>query len=273
MTSSPPVDQSRGGRASSFGGRAPSFKRLPRAVREQQMLDAAVKVFSRRGYHAASMDEIAEDAGISKPMVYAYLGSKEQLFTACLHREGTRLLEAIVEAAGADGAAPGQSPQAPDPSLQRRLRQGLRAFFGFVGAHRDGWAVLYRQARGEPPFAGELAGMRARMVQVIAGLLGRALSTERTGPATGPDGRSAGGSAGGPDEIELEVLAYALVGAAESLADWLVDHPEAAPDRLADRVMAVLWHGVGRFLLTVDQLDLTADQLDGGDGRSSAEGG
>lgn len=254
MTSSPSVDQSRGSRAPSFGGRAPSFKRLPRAVREQQMLDAAVKVFSRRGYHAASMDEIAEDAGISKPMVYAYLGSKEQLFTACLHREGTRLLEAIVEAAGADGAPPGQSPQAPDPSLERRLRQGLRAFFGFVGAHRDGWAVLYRQARGEPPFAGELAGMRARMVQVIAGLLGRALSTERTGPD------------GGPDEIELEVLAYALVGAAESLADWLVDHPEAAPDRLADRVMAVLWHGVGRFLLTVDQLD-------GGDGRSSIEGG
>jgi AcrR family transcriptional regulator len=55
----------------------PTFKRLPRAVREQQMLDAAVKVFSRRGFHAASMDEIAEDADISKPMVYAYLGTKE----------------------------------------------------------------------------------------------------------------------------------------------------------------------------------------------------
>lgn len=65
---------------------APAFKRLPRAVREQQMLDAAVKVFSRRGFHAASMDEIAEDAGISKPMVYAYLGTKEELFVACLHR-------------------------------------------------------------------------------------------------------------------------------------------------------------------------------------------
>ncbi|MFD6734770.1 TetR/AcrR family transcriptional regulator, partial [Micromonospora aurantiaca] len=57
----------------------PTFKRLPRAVREQQMLDAAVKVFSRRGFHAASMDEIADDAGISKPMVYAYLGTKEEL--------------------------------------------------------------------------------------------------------------------------------------------------------------------------------------------------
>ncbi|GAB3948945.1 hypothetical protein GCM10027614_46930 [Micromonospora vulcania] len=78
---------------------APTFKRLPRAVREQQMLDAAVKVFSRRGFHAASMDEIAEDAGISKPMVYAYLGTKEELFVACLHREGTRMMQAIAGAA------------------------------------------------------------------------------------------------------------------------------------------------------------------------------
>ena len=126
----------------------PTFKRLPRAVREQQMLDAAVKVFSRRGFHAASMDEIAEDAGISKPMVYAYLGTKEELFVACLHREGTRMMEAIAGAA------------APDLPADERLWRGLRAFFGFVGAHRDGWAVLYRQARGEQPFAGELATMR-----------------------------------------------------------------------------------------------------------------
>ncbi len=55
----------------------PAFKRLPRAVRERQMLDSAVRVFSRRGYHAASMDEIAEDAGISKPMVYAYLAPRK----------------------------------------------------------------------------------------------------------------------------------------------------------------------------------------------------
>lgn len=257
------------------------------------MLDAAVKVFSRRGYHAASMDEIAEDAGISKPMVYAYLGSKEQLFIACLHREGTRLLEAIVEAAGVDrdepaqggpvqggpvqhtsapdrpvpaGAAPadGEVRQVPDPSLEQRLWRGLRAFFGFVGAHRDGWAMLYRQARGEPPFAGELAGMRTRMVQVIAGLLGWALSADRNGQADdehgpAPDehgpcnrhGQEHRAARQCPDETELEVFAYALVGAAESLADWLVDHPEADPDRLADRVMDVLWRGTGRFLQAV----------------------
>ncbi|MFC6018924.1 TetR/AcrR family transcriptional regulator [Plantactinospora solaniradicis] len=198
----------------------PTFKRLPRAVREQQMLDAAVKVFSRRGFHAASMDEIADEAGISKPMVYAYLGSKEELFTACLHREGTRLMEAIVGAV------------VPDLPFDERLWRGLRAFFRFVGAHRDGWAVLYRQARGERPFADELAAMRSRIIEVVAGMLDRGLAAE------GREVRAA----------EREVMAYALVGASESLADWLADHPDADPDGMATRMMNFGWTGAGSML-------------------------
>lgn len=198
----------------------PTFKRLPRAVREQQMLDAAVRVFSRRGFHAASMDEIAEKAGISKPMVYAYLGTKEELFVACLHREGTRMMEAIAGAA------------APDLDADERLWRGLRAFFGFVGAHRDGWAVLYRQARGSQPFAAELAAMRARLVEVVAGMLDHALRAR---------GREVRGT-------DLEVIAYALVGASESLADWLADHPEADPEKTATRMMNVAWLGADQLL-------------------------
>ncbi|GAB3151222.1 TetR/AcrR family transcriptional regulator [Micromonospora sonneratiae] len=198
----------------------PTFKRLPRAVREQQMLDAAVKVFSRRGFHAASMDEIAEDAGISKPMVYAYLGTKEELFVACLHREGTRMMEAIAGVIN------------PEMPADQRLWHGLRAFFRFVAAHRDGWVVLYRQARGEQPFAGELAVMRARMVEVVAGMLDRALRA---------DGREV-------REIDLEIQAYALVGASESLADWLADRPDADPDQLAARMVNIAWLGAGQLL-------------------------
>nr|WP_228531847.1 TetR/AcrR family transcriptional regulator [Micromonospora sp. ANENR4] len=198
----------------------PTFKRLPRAVREQQMLDAAVKVFSRRGFHAASMDEIADDAGISKPMVYAYLGTKEELFIACLHRESTRMMEAIAGAA------------APDLPADERLWRGLRAFFGFVGAHRDGWAVLYRQARGSQPFAAELATMRGRLVEVVAGMLDHAL-------------RASGREVGATD---LEVVAYGLVGASESLADWLADHPEADAGKTATRMMNVAWLGADQLL-------------------------
>jgi AcrR family transcriptional regulator len=186
-------------------------KRLPRPVREKQMLDAAVVVFSRQGYHDASMDDIAEAAGISKPMVYAYLGSKETLFVACLHREATRLIEAIAERVR------------PDTPPDEQLWHGLRAFFGFVAAHRDGWAVLYRQARGQEPFAAEVDAMRGRMADMIAGLLRRA---DSAAPAE-----------------DLSALAYALVGAAESLADWLVDHVDEAPDRTATRMMNLVWLG------------------------------
>lgn len=200
----------------------PPVKRLPRAVREQQMLDAAVQVFSARGFHAASMDEIAERAGISKPMVYAYLGAKEDLFIACLRREATRLIEAVIAAVGGAGAG------APDEQLWR----GLRAFFGFVGAHRDGWKVLYRQARGQQPFAGEVADVRARMADAVAVLLGRALAAV---------GRRASDS-------ELEVMAYALVGASESLADWLADRPAEDPERAATRMMNIVWLGAGQLL-------------------------
>ena len=70
-------------------------KRLPRAVREQQMLDAAVQMFSVNGYHETSMDAIAAKAEISKPMLYLYYGSKEDLFGACLDRELARFIEAV----------------------------------------------------------------------------------------------------------------------------------------------------------------------------------
>src|SRR5205823_11834659 len=92
-------------------------KRLPRAVREQQMMDAAVAVFSAHGFQNASMDEISARAGISKPMVYAYFGSKDELFVACLHREGTRVMEAVIRVVE------------PDLPPDEQLWRGLRAFF------------------------------------------------------------------------------------------------------------------------------------------------
>jgi len=184
------------------------------------MLDAAVRVFSRLGYDAASMDEIAEDAGISKPMVYAYLGTKEELFIACIHREATGLMEAIA------------SVVFEDPPPDEQFWRGFRAFFNYVGAHRDGWAVLFRRARAREPFASELAKMRHRIIEVIAGLLRQALAAR---------GRTV-------RDAELEATAYALVGAAESLADWLTDHPDEDADRTATRMMNIVWVGAGQLL-------------------------
>jgi AcrR family transcriptional regulator len=195
-------------------------RRLPRAVREQQMLDAAVSVFAESGFQRASMDEIATRAGISKPMVYAYLGSKEELFIACLHREGTRMMEAVIRVVE------------PDLPADQQLWRGLRAFFQFVAAHRDGWNVLYRQARGQEPFAAELGQMRDRMLDIVATLLGR---ISRPGGLQYP-----------PES--LTALAYALVGAGESLADWVATHPEEPADATATRLMNIVWLGADHLL-------------------------
>ncbi|WP_051771526.1 TetR/AcrR family transcriptional regulator [Saccharothrix sp. NRRL B-16314] len=194
-------------------------KRLPRAVRERQIMDAAVDVFSRLGFHAASMDEISEVAGISKPMLYAYLGSKEELFATCIRREATRMMEAISE--GVEAEAP--------PDVQ--LWSGLRAFFGFVGANRAGWQVLHRQASSQGgPFAAELADMRGRAISLVAALLVHSSDFANV-PRAG--------------DKEAESLAAALVGAGESLADWWLDNPAEPAGVVAARLMNLVWMGFG----------------------------
>lgn len=185
------------------------------------MLDAAVEMFSRRGYHAASMDDISEAAGVSKPMIYAYLGSKEELFTACIRREIGRLVESI------RGVVEATLP--PDEQLWR----GLREFFTFVTAHRDSWSVLYRQARTQEPFAAEVAASRARVVEVVADLLAGAMVTGGRPPRAATD---------------VTAMAYALVGASESLADWISEHPDEPPEVTAARLMNFAWMGFGDLL-------------------------
>ncbi len=202
------------------------FRRLPREVREQQILDAAVAVFSRRGYHPASMDEIADTARVSKPMLYAYLGSKEDLFAASIRREVQRLLDAI------------NAELRPELRPDEQLWRGLRALFTFVDTHRDSWRVLYRQARNQGPFAAEVARMRNLVIDLVAGLLAQAVREHNAGLQSSRQGL----------DHDLTAMAQALVGAGESLADWLLDHPEESPDTTAARLMNFAWTGFGNLL-------------------------
>lgn len=194
-------------------------KRLPREVREKQILDAAVQVFSEHGYHNASMDEVSEVAGVSKPMIYAYLGSKEDLFAACIRREANLLIEAIV--AGIDAELP--------PDMQ--LWMGLRSFFEFVGANKQSWRVLHRQAISQGgPFSSELVAMRSRAINLVDALLVRAATKK------------------GMDEHatkSTEAMAAALVGSGESLADWWLDHPAVSTRTVASWLMNLVWMGFG----------------------------
>ncbi|MFE7133319.1 TetR/AcrR family transcriptional regulator [Streptomyces sp. NPDC057638] len=201
-------------------------RRMPRAVRERQMLDAAVRIFARRGYRATSMEEIAERAGVSKPLVYLYLNSKEELFTACIRREAEALLAAVQSAV--------------DPALpaDRQLWAGLTAFFAHTARHPDGWSVLHRQARthGEP-FAGEVAALRDTIVAYVTGLV-RAAAHE------------AGAARQEPELAERDVagVAQVLVGAAESLAAWMTETGRVSEREAAATLMNVAWVGLGPLL-------------------------
>lgn len=188
-------------------------KRLPRAQREQQMLDAAVGVFSRNGFHGSSMDDIAEVAMISKPMLYLYLGSKEELFAACITREAQRFVEAVIASADASLAP------------REQLDRGVLAFFTFVAENCDSWLVLYRQARSEPPFAQQVVSGRARVALVVSQLL------QRTNPH-------------GLDAAYFDAVAFALVGAGEALADRMLDEQEPDPRASATLLVELAWHGL-----------------------------
>ncbi|QMU80125.1 TetR/AcrR family transcriptional regulator [Streptacidiphilus sp. PB12-B1b] len=207
---------------------------MPRAQREQQMLDAAVRVFSRCGYHAASMDEIAEASNVSKPMLYLYLGSKEALFVACIRREADRLIAAVAQAA--------------EPGLEtgEQLRRGLTAFFAFVAEHRDSWIVLYQQARAQgEPIVEEVAASRRQVVNAVTALVRRAA---RASVPPQRDGAHAGGGAPAaaprPDRGEAAAVAQAIVGAADALAGWVLDTGPEPPEETARRLMSVIWIGL-----------------------------
>jgi AcrR family transcriptional regulator len=186
------------------------------------MLAVAERAFAERGFHAASVDAIAEGAGISKPMVYAYFGSKEGLYRACMAQARERLFEALRRGADA-GAAPDE-----------QLWLGLLGFFTFVQEESDSWAVLLGDVTaGTGPFAQEGAEVRREIAGLIGDLLGRAARAE------------------GLDEAAmgmLQPLARALMGAGEALAVWWTEHPEEPAERVALVLMNFAWNGLGELV-------------------------
>jgi AcrR family transcriptional regulator len=198
-------------------------RRLPREAREQQIMDCAIQVFARRGYSAASVDEIAALAGVSKPLVYLYLESKENLFLACARREEKRLVEAF------QGAATEVA------TSELRLWAGINAFFTFVAGHGDSWAVLHRQAPG----LGE--AISTELVRVRTSILDEVLTLVRGGIAMSPGAARLG-------DTDADFVAHALVGAADSLTDWMQRHPEESPERVTLRLMGMVWVGMRQVL-------------------------
>jgi len=187
-------------------------KRLPRAVREQQMLDAAVQLFSANGYHETSMDAIAAQADISKPMLYLYYGSKEELFAACLGRELSRFVETI--------RADIDLKQSPHELLRRTILSVLH----YIDANRASWIVLYTQATSSQAFAHTIRDGREKVIDLVA----RLLENGTRNPAPNND---------------FHMMAVALVGAGEAVAAR-VSVGDADVDEAAELLINLFWRGL-----------------------------
>jgi len=187
-------------------------KRLPRAVREQQMLDAAVQMFSANGYHETSMDAIAAEAKISKPMLYLYYGSKEELFGACLSRELSRFIEAV--------RADIDLQQSPHDLLRSTILSVLR----YIDANRASWIVLYAQATSSQAFAHTVREGRERIIDIVARLL--EAGTRHPEPDT-----------------DFHMMAVALVGAGEAVAAR-VSVGDTDVDDAAALMINLFWRGL-----------------------------
>ncbi len=199
----------------------PGTKRLPRAVREQQMLDAAIAEFSESGFSDTSMDAIAARASISKPMLYLYYGSKDELFSACIARESARFVEIM-----SDGF---------DPAMRQRdqARMLVGTFLRYVHENAQSWRVLYRVASGSEGLSSAVTQTRSELTAMITELIRRGTTVESA------------------SDIDFELTAVALVGAAEAVADRVAEG-DVSIDRATDLLLGITWRGL-TGVGTVDQ--------------------
>lgn len=186
--------------------------RLARAEREVQLLDVAEAVFAERGFRAASMEEIAERAGVTKPILYDHFGSKDGLMGACIRRAGTRLLAQI--AAAVEGV---EGPAAV-------LEAGFTGFFSFIETNGEGWFMLI----GESAVMGQAADALEAIRRDQAAFVAQRLAAEF------PVASAA----------QLEAIAEAIIGACERVALWRRHRPGVSAGDAARSLMLLVWGGL-----------------------------
>ena len=105
--------------------------RLPAAERREQLLSVAITVFAEKGFHNTSMNDVADAAGVTKPVLYQHFASKRALYLELLAEIGAELRDTIAKAT-ADAAGPRQ-----------QINLGFVAYFEFVADHADAFRVLW----------------------------------------------------------------------------------------------------------------------------------
>jgi AcrR family transcriptional regulator len=191
-------------------------QRMPAAARRSQLLEVALARFAAGGYHETSMEQIADAAGVTKPVLYQHFSSKQELFLELLDTVGRDLLH-DVEARAAAEAQPHQ-----------QVLAGFRAYFDFVCKRTSAFQILFGSgARLSDEFADSVRRLEERIAAVIARFIEADIDAEHRA-----------------------LLGHAIVGLAEVAGRrWVAAN---GPDRLdpeeanvlATRLADLVWAGL-----------------------------
>lgn len=198
-------------------------KGVPRADREDQILVAATRLFGTLGYAGTSVAAVAEPAGISKPLIYSYFGSKEGLYSACLGRAGEQLA-VVMEEIARSGVV----------GLERGLRT-LAAVFDLLEPQPWVWRLIFDPTA---PAEGEVAEVMATYTARIT-----ALAEEGVGELAALVGIS--------DPLDVSALVRVWMSIFDALVGWWVDHPDQSAEAMTARCVRLFTGVTGADLGTV----------------------
>jgi AcrR family transcriptional regulator len=190
--------------------------RLPRGARRQQLLGAAQEVFVAQGFHAAAMDDIADRAGVSKPVLYQHFPGKRELYLALLEQQVDELTDRVRQAmAGTD-------------DNRTRVDGAVGAYFDFIDADGEAFRLVFESDLRNDPEVRRLADRGARScIEAIAEVI--AVDT-------------------GADPERALLLSAGLTGLAESSARWwLARKGTVSRDEAVSLMSALAWRGISGF--------------------------
>jgi AcrR family transcriptional regulator len=195
-------------------------RRLRASERRTLILEAAVELFASRGFHAASMDEIAGAAGISKAVVYDHFVSKQELYTLLLEK-----IRADVDSAVQGAVAP------VDDRGEPAVRVAMEAFFRFVEENPQACRLLFLEIQSTAEVASVVRSIDERVTEGLSAQLAE----------------NAEIFAGHPErERQLRILAELIKSAIHGLASWWYSNPDVPRADLVDRSVEMIWPAVER---------------------------
>jgi AcrR family transcriptional regulator len=195
--------------------------RLPRSARRAQLLGAAQEVFVAQGYHAAAMDDIAERAGVSKPVLYQHFPGKLDLYLALLDQHAEALVAAVRAALEAT------------TDNKQRVAGTIEAYFRFVDEDGGAFRLVFESdLTNQPAVRERVEGVTVACADAISEVIRD--------------------DAGLPAE-QAKLLAVGLTGMAQVSARYWLATEGSIPRDAASRLLASLsWRGIGGFPRTTD---------------------